>query len=43
MKVSVGTYARESIPLLVAVSIVTMLLIFLPDMVLFLPNLMFNR
>ncbi len=39
----VGTYARESIPLLVAVSIVTMLLIFLPDMVLFLPNLMFNR
>ncbi|WP_303618878.1 hypothetical protein [Mariluticola halotolerans] len=43
MKVPVGTYTRESIPLLVAVSIVTMLLIFLPDMVLFLPNLMFNR
>jgi len=43
MKVSIGAYTRESVPLLLAVSLVTIALIFLPDLVLLLPNLLFNR
>lgn len=43
LKVKVGDYTRESFPLLLAVSLVTLLLIFVPQIVLFIPNLLFNR
>lgn len=43
LKVKVGDYARESIPLFIAVSVVSLVLIFVPEIVLFLPNLLFNR
>jgi len=42
LKTSVGDYTRESIPLFVAVALVTVLLIFLPEAVLFVPNLIFG-
>jgi tripartite ATP-independent transporter DctM subunit len=42
LKVKVGDYTRESFPLLIAVSLVTLLLIFVPQIVLFIPNLLFN-
>ena len=42
LKVKVGDYTRESIPLFVAVSIVSLILIFIPEIVLFVPNLIFN-
>ena len=42
LKVKVGDYTRESIPLFVAVSIVSLILIFVPEIVLFVPNLIFN-
>jgi TRAP-type transport system large permease protein len=42
LKVPIGEYARESLPLLVAVALVTLLLIFLPSAVLFVPNLIFG-
>ncbi|KFB09381.1 TRAP transporter large permease [Nitratireductor basaltis] len=42
MKVSVGAYARSSIPLLTAVALATLLLIFVPELVLFIPNLLFR-
>lgn len=42
MKVSIAAYARQSLPLLIAVSAVTLALIFLPQIVLFVPNLIFG-
>jgi TRAP-type C4-dicarboxylate transport system permease large subunit len=42
LKVKVGTYTRESVPLMVAIAIVSLLLIFVPKAVLFLPNLLFG-
>lgn len=43
LRVPVSEYTRESIPLFLAVSTVTLLLIFVPDVVLYLPNLLFDR
>lgn len=43
LKVPVGEYTRESAPLLLAVTVVTLMLIFIPQAVLFVPNLIFNR
>lgn len=43
LKVKIGDYTRESLPLLVAVALVTVLLVFVPQIVLFIPNLLFNR
>lgn len=42
LKCPVGEYTRESIPLMAAVLLSTLLLIFLPDFVLVLPNLLFD-
>jgi tripartite ATP-independent transporter DctM subunit len=42
LKCRIGDYTRESIPLFVAVGIVTLMLIFIPQLVLFLPNLIFG-
>jgi tripartite ATP-independent transporter DctM subunit len=42
LKVKVGTYTRESVPLMIAIGIVSLLLIFVPKAVLFLPNLLFG-
>jgi tripartite ATP-independent transporter DctM subunit len=38
----IGEYTRESMPFLLAVSAVALLLVFVPDIVLFLPNLLFG-
>ncbi|WP_029011273.1 TRAP transporter large permease [Azospirillum halopraeferens] len=43
LKCPVGAYTRESVPFFLAVSAVTLLLVFLPDAVLFVPNLLFGR
>jgi tripartite ATP-independent transporter DctM subunit len=43
LKVKISDYTRESVPLFVAVSVVALVLIFVPEVVLFLPNLLFNR
>jgi TRAP-type transport system large permease protein len=43
LKCPVGAYTRESMPFLVAVSAVTLLLIFVPGIVLWVPNLIFGR
>jgi tripartite ATP-independent transporter DctM subunit len=43
LRCPVGAYTRESLPFLIAVSAVTLLLIFIPDIVLFVPNLLFGR
>ncbi|MFN7103103.1 MAG: TRAP transporter large permease [Pseudorhizobium sp.] len=43
LKVKIGDYTRESLPLLLAVSLVTILLVFVPQLVLFIPNLLFDR
>lgn len=42
LKCPIGDYTRESMPFLAAVSAVTALLIFLPDVVLLVPNLIFG-
>ncbi|MDX6806184.1 TRAP transporter large permease subunit [Terrihabitans rhizophilus] len=42
LKVPIGTYTRESIPLMIAIGVVALFLIFVPGAVLFLPNLLFN-
>lgn len=42
LKCPVGEYTRESMPFLIAVSAVTLLLVFVPDIVLFVPNLLFG-
>jgi tripartite ATP-independent transporter DctM subunit len=43
LKCPIGEYTRESIPFLIAVSGVTLLLIFVPEIVLFVPDLIFGR
>jgi tripartite ATP-independent transporter DctM subunit len=43
LRCPVGAYTRESLPFLIAVSTVTLLLIFIPEVVLFVPNLLFGR
>jgi TRAP-type transport system large permease protein len=43
LKCSIGDYTRESMPFLIAVSAVTLLLIFVPEIVLFVPNLLFGK
>jgi tripartite ATP-independent transporter DctM subunit len=43
LRCPIGEYARESMPFLVAVSLVTLLLIFVPEVVLFVPNLLFGK
>ena len=42
LKCPIGEYTRESIPFLIAVSAVTLLLIFVPEIVLFVPDLIFG-
>jgi tripartite ATP-independent transporter DctM subunit len=42
LKCPIGEYSRESVPLFVAVGLMTLLLIFLPQVVLFVPNLIFG-
>ena len=42
-KCPIGEYTRESMPFLLAVSAVTLLLIFVPEVVMFLPNLLFGE
>ncbi|MGV3570770.1 MAG: TRAP transporter large permease [Ramlibacter sp.] len=43
LKCPIGEYTRESLPFLLAVSAVTLLLIFLPQVVMFLPDLLFGK
>ena len=43
LRCPIGEYTRESVPFLIAVSLVTLLLIFLPQVVLFVPDLMFGK
>ena len=43
LRCPIGDYARESIPFLIAVSVVTLLLIFVPEVVLFVPDLIFGK
>jgi tripartite ATP-independent transporter DctM subunit len=43
LRCPVGVYTRESMPFLVAVSLLTLLLIFVPEIVLWLPNLIFGK
>jgi tripartite ATP-independent transporter DctM subunit len=42
LKVPIGEYTRESVPLFVAVALVALLLIFVPSLVLFVPDALFN-
>ena len=42
MKCPIGAYTRESIPLLLAVAVVAVVLVFVPGLVLFIPNLIFG-
>ncbi|WP_207455530.1 TRAP transporter large permease subunit [Azospirillum sp. SYSU D00513] len=43
LKCPLGEYTRESVPFFIAVSVVTLLLILAPQVVLYVPNLLFNR
>jgi TRAP-type C4-dicarboxylate transport system permease large subunit len=43
LKCPIGDYTRESIPFLIAVAAVTLILIFLPEVVLFVPDLIFGK
>jgi TRAP-type transport system large permease protein len=43
LKCRIGDYARESMPFLIAVSAVTLVLIFVPEIVLWVPNLIFGQ
>lgn len=43
LKCPVGEYTRESLPFLAAVSLVTLLLVFVPEVVLFVPDLLFGK
>lgn len=43
LKCPIGEYTRESLPFLIAVSAVTLLLIFVPEVVMFLPDLLFGK
>jgi tripartite ATP-independent transporter DctM subunit len=42
LRVPIGEYTRESIPLFIAVGLVSILLVFVPGLVLFVPNLIFG-
>ncbi|HUE45748.1 MAG TPA: TRAP transporter large permease subunit, partial [Aestuariivirgaceae bacterium] len=42
LRCPIGDYTRESVPLFIAVGLVTLLLIFIPQLVLFVPNLIFG-
>jgi TRAP-type C4-dicarboxylate transport system permease large subunit len=43
LKCPIGDYTRESFPFLVAVSLVALVLIFVPGLVLFVPDLIFGK
>jgi TRAP-type transport system large permease protein len=43
LKCPIGDYTRESLPFLLAVSAVTALLVFVPEIVLWVPNLIFGK
>ncbi|HVE49604.1 MAG TPA: TRAP transporter large permease [Casimicrobiaceae bacterium] len=43
LKCRIGDYTRESMPFLIAVSLVTLFLIFVPQVVLFVPDLIFGK
>ena len=43
LKCPIGDYTRESLPLLIAVSLVALLLVFVPGIVLFVPDLIFGK
>jgi TRAP-type transport system large permease protein len=43
LRCPIGEYTRESLPFLIAVSLVTLLLIFVPQVVLIVPDLLFGR
>jgi TRAP-type transport system large permease protein len=43
LRCPIGDYSRESVPFLIAVSLVTLLLIFVPEVVLFVPDLIFGK
>jgi tripartite ATP-independent transporter DctM subunit len=43
LKCPIGLYTRESLPFLIAVSALTLVLIFVPDVVLVVPNLLFGK
>jgi tripartite ATP-independent transporter DctM subunit len=43
LKCPVGAYTRESMPFLLAVSAITLLLIFVPEIVLWIPDLIFGK
>ena len=43
LRCPIGEYTRESMPFLIAVSVVTLLLIFVPEVVLFVPDLIFGK
>ncbi|TWG97937.1 tripartite ATP-independent transporter DctM subunit [Mesorhizobium sp. J18] len=42
MRCPIGEYTRESLPLMAAITLVTLVLIFIPEAVLFVPDLLFN-
>jgi TRAP-type transport system large permease protein len=42
LRCPIGDYTRESLPFLLAVSGVTLLLVFLPELVLLVPDLVFG-
>ncbi|MBK3773206.1 TRAP transporter large permease subunit [Azospirillum brasilense] len=42
LRVSVGAYVRESLPLMIAIGLTTLLLIFVPEVILLIPNLLFG-
>jgi TRAP-type transport system large permease protein len=43
LRCPIGDYTRESVPFLIAVSLVTLLLIFVPEVVLLVPDLIFGK
>ena len=43
LRCPIGEYTRESMPFLIAVSVVTLMLIFVPEVVLFVPDLIFGK
>ena len=43
LRCPIGEYTKESMPFLIAVSVVTLILIFLPEVVLFVPDLIFGK
>jgi TRAP-type transport system large permease protein len=42
LKCPIGAYSRESIPFFAAIVLVTLFLVFVPELVLFLPNMIFG-